>query len=266
MSRALQDFAANNPIQHAAMQQHDLAIIRMPYVVIALVVIIVLIIFAMSKMPTAGKHDTKLHLGTTFKRLLSRGRYYEGVIAQAFYVGAQIMCWTFIIHYAMTLLGMEAATAQRYNIVAMIIFCTSRFICTFLLKYISPGALLASLAAGGIVLTLGTIFLQGMIGLYCLIGISACMSLMFPTIYGIALKGLGEEAKIGSAGLIMAIVGGALMPPLQGRIIDMDSFNLGFITLESVRVSFVLPLICFIVIAIYGYRTFRIHDAKPGKA
>jgi FHS family L-fucose permease-like MFS transporter len=163
----------------------------------------------------------------------------------------------------MILLGMDAATAQRYNIIAMIIFCTSRFICTFLLKFVSPGGLLASLAVGGMVLTLGVIFLQGMTGLYCLIGISACMSLMFPTIYGIALKGLGEEAKIGSAGLIMAIVGGALMPPLQGRIIDMPPFNLGIITLESVRASFVLPFICFVVIAIFGYRTFRIHDAKP---
>ena len=73
---------------------------------------------------------------------------------------------------------------------------------------------------------------------------------------------MGEDAKIASAGLIFAIVGGALMPPLQGRIIDMESFNLGFMVLESVRMSFVLPLICFVVIAIYGYRTFRVHDAK----
>jgi FHS family L-fucose permease-like MFS transporter len=214
-------------------------------------------------MPTGGKHDTTLHLGETFRRLLKRPRYREGVIAQAFYVGAQIMCWTFIIHYGMTLLGMDAATAQRYNTVAMVIFCSSRFVCTYLLRFVSAGGLLACLAAGGAALTIGTIFLQGMPGIYSLIGVSACMSLMFPTIYGIALKGLGEEAKIGSAGLVMAIVGGALMPPLQGRIIDMGSFDLGFVTLESVRASFVLPLVCFVVIAAYGYRTFRIHDAEP---
>jgi FHS family L-fucose permease-like MFS transporter len=128
------------------------------------------------------------------------------------------MCWTFIIHYATTNLGMSAARAQNHNIIAMAIFCGSRFICTFVLKYIRPGRLLMILATGGILTTLGTIFLSGMPGLYCLIGISACMSLMFPTIYGIALDGMGEDAKIASAGLIFAIVGGALMPPLQGRI------------------------------------------------
>jgi FHS family L-fucose permease-like MFS transporter len=260
VTQALHDFAASQPEAHAAMQAHDLAIVRTPYIVIAMVVIAVMIVFALTRMPTGGKHDTSLHLGDTVKRLLRRPRYVEGVVAQAFYVGAQIMCWTFIIHYAMTLLGMDAATAQRHNIVAMVIFCSSRFVCTFLLRYVSAGGLLASLALGAITLTLGTIFLQGLPGLYCLIGISACMSLMFPTIYGIALRGLGEEAKIGSAGLIMAIVGGALMPPLQGRLIDLGPTDLGFITLESVRASFVLPLVCFVVIAAYGFRTFRRHD------
>ncbi len=261
VTAALQHLAHTQPDRHGAMQLHDLAVVRMPYVAIALVVIAMMLVFAVTRMPTGGKHDARLHLGTTVRRLLARSRYLEGVVAQAFYVGAQIMCWTFIIHYGMTLLGMDAATAQRYNIVAMVIFCSSRFICTLLLKYVSPGGLLAWLACGGIVLSLGTIFLHGMSGLYSLIGISACMSLMFPTIYGIALKGLGEEAKLGSAGLIMAIVGGALMPPLQGRIIDMGPVDLGFVTLESVRASFALPLLCFMVIAVYGYRTLRVHDA-----
>ena len=115
------------------------------------------------------------------------------------------------------------------------------------------------LAAGGMIFTLGAIFLQGMAGLYSLIAISACMSLMFPTIYGIALKGLGDDAKLGAAGLIMAIGGGCLMPPLQGKIMDMDAFNLGFMTLSSTRASFVLPLICFVVIAIFGLRTWKVH-------
>ena len=85
------------------------------------------------------------------------------------------------------------------------------------------------------------------------------MSLMFPTIYGIALKGLGDDAKLGAAGLIMAIGGGSIMPPLQASIMDLNAFNLGIFTLSSTRTSFVLPLICFIVIAIYGFRTSRIH-------
>jgi FHS family L-fucose permease-like MFS transporter len=247
---------------HQAMQAHDLQVVRLPYVVIGMVIIAAFVVFAVTKLPKAGGDDRQVHFFTTFGRLVGNGRYVGGVIAQTFYVGAQIMCWTFIIHYAMINLNMSLSQAQRHNIVAMAIFCSSRFICTYLLKFVSPGGLLMSLALGGLALTAGTIFIPGMVGLYCLIGISACMSLMFPTIYGIALDGLGEDAKLGSAGLIFAIVGGALMPPLQGRIIDLGdditgNLDLGFVTMPAVSASFVLPLICFVVIAIYGLRTHR---------
>jgi FHS family L-fucose permease-like MFS transporter len=262
---ALQEFAETKPEAHQAMQQEDLKTVRLPYVTIAIVVIALIAVFAMTNLPQ-GEHTEQLHLAGTFARLLTNKRYVEGVIAQTFYVGAQIMCWTFIIHYAMGTLKMSASEAQNWNIRAMIIFCGSRFVCTYMLKFLSPGGLLAGLAVGGIALTTGTIFLEGMPGLYCLVGISACMSLMFPTIYGIALDGLGEDAKLGSAGLIFAIVGGALMPPLQGTILDMGDFNLGFMTLASVRASFVLPLICFVVVAIYGLRTYMIHHAAPRAA
>ncbi len=243
---------------HAQMQVEDLKVVRTPYVAIGVIVLIFLGLFAVSKLPDTGGKDKTLHLADTFKSLSQNKRYLEGVVAQTFYVGAQIMCWTFIIHYATDLLGFTFAKAQAYNVIAMIIFCSSRFVCTFLLKYISPGRLLMNLAIGAMALTLGTILLQGMPGLYCLVGISACMSLMFPTIYGIALKGMGEEAKIASAGLIFAIVGGCLMPPLQGRIIDMGGIG----AFEGVRLSFVLPLICFVVIAIFGFRTANVHSQK----
>lgn len=243
---------------------HDMGFIRAPYVAIGLIIIVVFIIIALTKMPLKKDKDTTLNLGPTFKRLLSNRRYVNGVIAQFFYVGAQIMCWTFIIHYGTELFtspkyGMTVKNAevlsQKYNIVAMFIFCISRFICTFLLRYISPGRLLMALAAGSVVLTLGTIFISGIVGLYCLISISACMSLMFPTIYGIALRGLGEDAKIGTAGLIMAILGGSLMPPLQGAITDLGTVG----SLSAVRFSFVLTLICFIVIARFGWRTYKVY-------
>jgi FHS family L-fucose permease-like MFS transporter len=255
VTQALHEFAQTAPSQHAAMQAADLATVKGPYVAIALVVLLILVLFAFSKFPKSEDHDKQLHLAATFKRLFTNSRYMTGVVAQAFYVGAQIMVWTFIIHYAMTTLGMTASQAQNYNIAAMILFVSSRFICTFLLRFFPPGKLLATLAAGAITLTLGVIFLKGMAGLYCLIGISGCMSLMFPTIYGIALRGLGQDAKLGSAGLIFAIVGGALMPPLQGRIIDLGQVDLGFLTLEAVRASFILPLICFVVVAAYGLFT-----------
>jgi FHS family L-fucose permease-like MFS transporter len=251
---ARRELAQTDPEALAAIQRADLDVIVGPYVVLGVVVLAILVVFALVRLPAfKGEDDRSLRLIPTLKRLVVRPHYIWGVIAQAFYVGAQIMCWTFIIQYAVNELGMPAKDAQTYNIAAMVIFVSSRFICTFLLKYFSPGRLLAGLAVGGGVLTLGTILAPGMTGLYCLVGVSACMSLMFPTIYGIALDGLGEDAKLGSAGLILAIGGGCLMPPLQGAILDQAAFDFGVFTLSSTRVSFLLPLICFVVIAAYGW-------------
>ena len=260
LTEALHDLSVNNPVAHQAMQAADLVTVRGPYITIAIVVAILFVVFLLSKLPKTMTHDhplTRKELKETFGRLFRNKCYLEGVVAQAFYVGAQIMCWTFIIHYGMTAIGLTAAEAQNYNFVAMIIFLSSRFICTFLLGYIKPGQLLCVLALGGMICVLGAIFLEGMAGLYSLIAISACMSLMFPTIYGIALKGMGDDASLASAGLVMAIVGGALMPPLQGALIDGGSI-IG--NIPSVKTSFLLPFICFVVIAIYGYRAYKVHN------
>jgi len=252
------ELTQNDPGLFTQIQQNDLNVIIRPYLMLGIVVAFVFVIFAVTKLPESKNENVdKLNLKSTLKRLFSNRLYLEGVVAQAFYVGAQIMCWTFIIHYCVSELGMTKAEAQSYNMVAMIIFVSSRFICTYLLKYINSGQLLMGLALGGGVFTLGTIFISGMMGLYSLMAVSACMSLMFPTIYGIALKGLGEDAKIGSAGLILAIGGGSLMPPLQGAIMDMSSFSMGEFMLSSTRASFCLPVICFLVIGFFGWNTAR---------
>ncbi|PAY18865.1 L-fucose:H+ symporter permease [Rhodopirellula sp. SM50] len=257
ITAAMEQHAEDHFDARQEMVAHDLDVVKTPYVVIAIVVLLVLVVFAVSKLPDTGHEEEKIELKALLKHLLTSWRYVGGVIAQAFYVGAQIMCWTFIIHYGMTLVGLSAAQAQNYNIVAMVIFLASRFICTFILKYLSPGLLLGILAVGGGLLTTGAIFIQGMPGLYCLIGVSACMSLMFPTIYGIALSGLTpNDAKLGSAGLIFAIVGGAFMPRYQGGLIDGPGMTIAGQTLESVRVSFFLPLICFVVIAVFGFAVY----------
>ena len=240
--------------QKAAIRSHDLAVIRDPYIILGFVVIAMFLVIYFSKMPKRKDADHTIRTRDTFRRLFKNVRYREGVIAQMFYVGAQIMCWTFIIHYADNL-GIPKATAQVYNIVAMIIFLSSRFISTMLMKYLNSRLLLTVFAIGGMITTSGVILIQGMPGLYLLVATSAFMSLMFPTIYGIALEGLGDDATIGAAGLVMAIVGGALMPPLQGAIIDLGQVG----QLPAVNVSFILPFICFVVIAIYGYRTMKVH-------
>ncbi len=245
-----------------AVKAADLEVLIAPYVAVGVIVLVLFLIIRFTNMPKNADQDHSLHLGHALKRIFSIARYREGVIAQFFYVGVQIMCWTFIIQYGTRIFvneGMPEQDAevlsQQYNIVAMAIFCVSRFVCTFLLKYFSPGKLLMTLAVCGSLLTIGVIGFQDIWGLYCLVGVSACMSLMFPTIYGIALQGLGDDAKFGAAGLIMAILGGSVMPPLQAAIIDCHVIG----GLPAVNVSFVLPLICFLVIVIYGYRSYAVH-------
>lgn len=244
----------------ALVKEHDLTVLITPYIIIGLIILGMFLLIKFTKMPKNADSSKSINFLPTLKRIFSLPRYREGVVAQFFYVGAQIMCWTFIIQYG-TRIFMEQGMAeqaaevlsQRYNIVAMVIFCVSRFVCTFLLRYLNPGKLLAILAVVAGLFTIATIGLQNVYGLYCLVGVSACMSLMFPTIYGIALQGLGDDAKFGAAGLIMAILGGSILPPLQASIIDR-----GVVWgMPAVNVSFILPLICFIVVIIYGYRSFK---------
>lgn len=248
-----------NDAQFAAVKESDLSVLIAPYLAIGIVIFAMFMLILIKKMPHNGDKNHDINFVPTLRRIFSLPHYREGVIAQFFYVGVQIMCWTFIIQYGTPILMAEGMTeqaaevmSQQYNIIAMVIFCCSRFICTFLLRYINTGQLLMILAIAGGALVCGVIFMHNIYGLYCLVGVSACMSLMFPTIYGIALTGLGDDAKFGAAGLIMSILGGSVLPPLQASIIDRGEL----FGMPAVNVSFVLPLICFVVIAIYGQRTY----------
>jgi len=245
--------------QFAAVKESDLSVLIAPYLAIGIVIFAMFMLILIKKMPHNGDKNHDINFVPTLRRIFSLPHYREGVIAQFFYVGVQIMCWTFIIQYGTPILMAEGMTeqaaevmSQQYNIIAMVIFCCSRFICTFLLRYVNTGQLLMMLAIAGGALVCGVIFMHNIYGLYCLVGVSACMSLMFPTIYGIALTGLGDDAKFGAAGLIMSILGGSVLPPLQASIIDRGEL----FGMPAVNVSFVLPFICFVVIAIYGQRTY----------
>lgn len=244
--------------EFAAVRDSDLSILIGPYLLIGLVIFAMFLLIKFAKMPTSHDQSHTINLVPTLKRIFSIPRYREGVVAQFFYIGVQIMCWTFIIQYGTRLFmsqGMDEKAAevlsQKYNILAMVIFCFSRFLCTFLLRYLNPGKLLLILAVAGGAFTVGTILFRNNLGMYCLVATSGCMSLMFPTIYGIALEGLGDDAKFGAAGLIMAILGGSVLPPLQAAIIDRGEL----FGMPAVNLSFVLPLICFAVVALYGFRT-----------
>lgn len=258
-------FGTLSEAEKADIRLHDLAVIRDPYVCIGLIVLIMFIVIALMKMPKTQQTEAKtghVSVRTTLSNLFHNTIYREGVIAQFFYVAAQIMVWTFIIHYA-DHLGINKTTAQMYNIVAMSLFLSSRFIATFLMKYVNGRLLLAIFGIGAAVATTGCILIEGMMGLYCLVGISFFMSLMFPTIYGIALENVDPyDTTLGAAFLVMAIVGGACMPVLQGAIIDMGGAEHVLFGLPSVNVSYVLPLICFLVITLYGLRCYKARDRK----
>ena len=248
-------FSTLDEAQKTIIRTHDLSVIRNPYVILGFVVIAMLILIAVTKMPKRIKTTSYSSATDSFKRLFKNGKYKEGVLAQLFYVAAQIMCWTFIIQYAGNL-GISKAEAQNYNIIAMSIFLASRFMSTFLMKYVNPKKLLMIFALCAMVTISGVILIEGLTGLYLLVATSAFMSLMFPTIYGIALNGLSQEdTTLGAAGLVMAIVGGALMPILQGLIIDMDKIG----PFSGVNFSFILPFVCFCFIAVYGYRTLKVY-------
>jgi len=255
-------FKALSSDELAAIREHDLNIISIPYIGLGAFVLFILIIMIFTKMP-ATKKEEKMTVSESLKKLKANKNYINGVIAQAFYVGAQILCWTFMYQYVDNIndtFGLNI-TATNYNIGAMILFLTGRWIGTAMMKTINPSKMLIIFGIGGIICALGTVLLQGIPGLISLISISIFMSIMFPTIYGIALKDMGDEAKIGSSGLVMAIVGGALMPLLQASILDWggpgfsDLKILGFI--PEINFSFILPLICLAVVANYGRMTLK---------
>ena len=240
-----------NDAQFEAIKNADLDVLISPYLAIGAVIVVMFLIILFTKMPKNADQSHDIHIMTTLRRLVTLKRYREGVVAQFFYVGAQIMCWTFIIQYGTRVFmaeGMEEQAAevlsQRFNIYAMLFFICSRFIATWLMRWISPARLLTIFGILAMVFTMGVILSHDRTGVYCLVCVSGCMSLMFPTIYGIALDGLGDDAKFGAAGLIMAILGGSVLPPLQAMFIDAGMTNF----------SFILPFICFLVVTIYGYR------------
>ena len=249
----------------AVIRENDLNIISLPYIALGVLVLIIMAIIIAVKFPKLEEIQDKISLSATFKKLSKNKTYLMGVVAQIFYVGAQITCWTFIFQYVdnlnTTLPESAQLTATTFNIIAMILFLSGRWVGTILMKRHNPSKLLLLFGVGGVITTAITVFVGGSLGLYSLVATSIFMSIMFPTIYGISLKNMGDEAKIGSAGLVMAIVGGALLPIVQGSILDIggSGFNdakiLGYI--PEVNFSFILPLICLAVVAIFGFKTWK---------
>ena len=247
-------------MQFNLIKAHDLGVLIQPYIYIGSLALLLLLLIKLTKMPMDGDKPANKSIWKALGELARIKNYREGVIAQFFYIGAQVTCWTFIIQYGTRIFMVEGLDekaaeimSQKYNIIAMVFFTVSRFICTWLLRYIKPARLLAVLAITAGVCIIGVVLFTDRNGLYCLVAVSACMSLMFPTIYGIALHGVGDNVKFASAGLIMAILGGSVFPPIQAFIIDLGITVGG---LPATNLSFIVPLLCFVVVALYGHRSY----------
>lgn len=267
--------AAMSPEQLQAMQAHELGAVTGTYMTLGFVLLAVLVCMLLAKMPTGGDADHSINLGPTFKRLIANKKYSYGVLAQFFYVGAQIGVWSFTIRIVMqettviqdlqqtcqglfpaNIFNLVASTAEQAGasmyLISIICFSIARFIFTWLMKYIRPSKLLAVAAVADILCTIVVVLSggSGWLLVVFLIGISFFMSLMFPTIYGIALGGLGDDAKIGASGLIMAILGGALITPLQGYVSDLCGINN----------AYVVPLVCFAAVLAYSLYIVKLEN------
>lgn len=281
--------AALPPEQLTLIQTRELNAVTMTYMTIGLIMVGLLLAIYFTRMPALKEDNKRLDLGGTFRRLLKNRNYVWAVIAQFFYVGAQIAVWSFIIRYVMQQLQLDAAVAQlgenassadivsklrgmeplaagfynlsewvgldallprtaeqaaaTYYIISLVLFVLARFACTGLMRFFKPRHLLSALALLAVVCCLVTIYGQGAIGVYALIGITGCMSLMFPTIYGLGIAGLGEDTKIGGAGMVMAIAGAAVLTQIQGIVSDQ---------VGSIELAYWVPAVAFMVVGYYG--------------
>ncbi|MGF1735497.1 L-fucose:H+ symporter permease [Photobacterium satsumensis] len=246
-------------VERAAMSGQDLAVIQSaeldavmtPYLGVAAVILVLWLAIAFTKMPVAKdavvSSDEDQSLRATFGRLLQKKHFVRGVIGQFFYVGAQIGCWSWTIRYVMTQVGGSEAEASTYLLVSIVTFSAFRFICVGLMKYVAPERLLAILAVVATLLVGVVMSIGGLAGAYALVGISACMSLMFPTIFGLSLHGLGGDSKFGGSCLIMAILGGAVLTAIMGQISDS----------MGIQAAFVIPLIGFIYLTYFGLKGYK---------
>jgi len=270
-------------------QGQELTMITTTYVVIGICMLMIMLAFILTKMPKMKEHDANVSLKKSFTRLLKNKNYVWGVIAQFFYVGAQIAVWSFTIRYAIQQLNLDQIisslgklagpqditaalisaeplaacfykacqaisldqllprtaeqAAATYYIMSLILFVVFRFVSTFLMKFISPRKLLIAYSIFAVLLSIVVIYNETNIGLYALVGISGFMSLMFPTIYSFGIKGLGDDTKIGGAGMIMSIAGAAVLTQIQGILSDQ---------LGDIHFAYWVPAIAFMVVLYFA--------------
>jgi FHS family L-fucose permease-like MFS transporter len=246
------------PEQLRQSQEQDLSLVLGPYLGIATVLVLIWVLIAIRKMATPAERSQEEEGGTrsgALRRLWRNRHYRYGVAAQFFNVAAQVATWSFTIQYARDVVGISADSAGWYLQASLLLFLVARFAMTYLLGIFRPTKLLFIMGALGVALALIGVFSQSMVGLVAVVGISLSLSLMFPTIYGVALRGLGEDTKFGAAGLVMAILGGALIPPLQGKVMDV----------ADTATAFLVPAVCLAFVTCYALFDLRTRRGDSGE-
>lgn len=245
-----QDLAAMAPVTRTAYFATESAAVQMPYLVIGLVVVMWAVLVAAVKFPaTRSQSGHEAGVGSQLKELLRNRNYVFAVVAQLLYVGAQVGVWSYLIRYFQDVVpGTPEKTAASFLTLSLTLFMFGRFFGTLLLRKVSPAGLLATFALLDLLLCAVAIALPGWIGLYALVGVSLFMSVMFPTIFVLGLSGLDDDhRKLGSSMLVMAIIGGALLPALMGWVSD----------LAGIHWAIAVPAASFMVILAFALRASR---------
>ncbi len=219
--------------------------VQVPYIIIGIVVLLVALIIWKVKLPEIVEEDDSNSSNVAVGSIWKQSNLMLGVAAQFFYVGAQVCVSSFFIRFIGEAAGIEEKEAAIYLAVALLAFMIGRFVGTFLMKYIRPHKLLALYCVINVVLLIGAIMVGKMFSIYALIGVEFFMSIMFPTIFSLSIEGLGEQKKLGSSLVIMAIAGGAVFPLIMGKISDMS----------SIQLAYVVPALCFLVVFLFAVKT-----------
>jgi MFS transporter, FHS family, L-fucose permease len=241
------DIGSLSPAELHTIRAGELGAVMGPYLGLGFVLLLIAVAIASQKAPpiveefpvdAAGESDT----GSPFRVLWRSRRYRYGVVAQFFNVAAQVCTWTYLIQYVQQALGGSLQKGGAYLQVSLLVFLVSRFVMTWLIGRVRATKVLTVLAFLAVLLCVFAMVSPNLAGVFALVAVSFCLSLMFPTIYGVALKGLGPATKFGAAGLVMAIVGGAIMPLVQGKLVDS----------AGAAISFIVPAACFVVVGLYA--------------
>ncbi|HTF19319.1 MAG TPA: L-fucose:H+ symporter permease [Chryseolinea sp.] len=226
--------------------------VKVPYIVIGVVVLLVAYFFWKTKLPDIPEETSARSAGSIWKEK----NLILGVVAQFFYVGAQVCVSSFFIRYSFYAAGVGEKTASLYLTIAAFGFMAGRFIGTYILNFVAASRLLAIYSAVNVLLLLAVVLLKGMFSIYALIGVEFFMSIMFPTIFALSIRDLGAKTKQGSSLLIMSIVGGAVFPVIMGRVSDIT----------NIQVSYLVPALCFFVILYFAMKNGQVKDLTLGKA